>query len=333
MPVGRTNRRVFIAGLGGIAAWSLVERARAQATPVVGFLSNMSPDAHAYASFVAAFRRGLAEAGYVENKNVLIDFRSSNSQIDRLPDLVKAMVQKRVSVIVTAGGNPAIQAAISATSTIPIVALIGSDWVESGLGSILSRPDRNLTGINVFAVQLVPVRLQLIREIVSNPAVIALLANPNSLNSTVDGKEFRGEALHVGQRFIIFAAGSEGECDAAFARLAEFQPRALVIESDPLFNGLADRLIALAQRYSVPVIYPRREFVVAGGLMSYGTNISESYYQAGIYSGRILQGTRPADLPVLQATKFELVLNLKTVKILGLTVPPSLLARADEVIE
>ena len=236
-------------------------------------------------------------------------------------------------MIVTAGGNPAIQAAISATSTIPIVALIGSDWVESGIGSILSRPDRNLTGINVFAVQLVPVRLQLIREIVSNPAVIALLANPNSLNSTVDGKEFRGEALYVGQRFIIFEAGSEGECDAAFARLAEFQPRALVIESDPLFNGLADRLIALAQRYSVPVIYPRREFVVAGGLMSYGTNISESYYQAGIYSGRILQGTRPADLPVLQATKFELVLNLKTVKILGLTVPPSLLARADEVIE
>jgi putative tryptophan/tyrosine transport system substrate-binding protein len=332
MPVG-PNRRAFIAVLGSAAAWPLVERARAQATPVVGFLSNMSPDAQGYASFVGAFRRGLGEAGYVENQNVVIDFRSSNNQIDRLPGLVKAMVQKRSSVIVTAGGNPAIQAAISATSTIPIVALIGSDWGESGLGSILSRPDRNLTGINVFAVQLVPVRLQLMREVVSNRAMIALLANPNSLNSTVDGKEFRGEALHVGQRFIILEAGSEAECDAAFASLAEFKPRALVVESDPLFSGLADRLIALAQRYSVPVIYPRREFVVAGGLMSYGTNISESYYQAGIYSGRILQGTRPADLPVLQATKFELVININAARALSLTVPPTLLARADEVIE
>jgi putative ABC transport system substrate-binding protein len=325
------RRRGFIAGLGAAAAWPLVE-AYAQAPLVVGFLSNTPADAPGYAPVVAAFRRGLSEAGYAENQNVVIDFQSSNNQTDRLPDLVKAMVQKQVSVIVTAGGNPAIEAAVSATSTIPIVALIGSDWVGSGLVLIMSRPARNLTGVNVFAVQLVPVRLQLIREVVPN-AMIGLLANPESLNSNVDGKEFRGEALHVGQRFTILEARSGVECDGAFARLAEFQPRALVVESDPLFNTLADRLIALAQRYSVPVIYPRREFVVLGGLMSYGTSISESYYQAGVYTGRVLQGARPADLPVLQATKFELVLNLKTARALGLEIPPSLLARADEVIE
>jgi putative tryptophan/tyrosine transport system substrate-binding protein len=263
----------------------------------------------------------------------MVDFRSSNNQIERLPDLVKEMVLRRVSVIVAAGGDPAIEAAKSMTSTIPIVALIGSDPVGSGLAPNLSRPDRNLTGVNVFDVQLVPVRLQLLREVVPNAALIAFLANPSSLNSAVDDKEFHGEATRVGQRFMILIARSEGECDTAFARLAEFQPRGLVVESDPLFSGVADRLIALAQRYSVPVIYPRREFVVAGGLMSYGTNISEAYRQAGIYTGRILQGAKPAELPLLQSTKNELVVNLKTANELRLTVPPSLLARADEVIE
>jgi putative tryptophan/tyrosine transport system substrate-binding protein len=326
-----TNRREVATVLCGMAAWPLA--GQAQPMPVIGFLSNTPSDAHAYASFVAAFRRGLSEAGYIEGQNVAIDFRSSNNQVDRLPDLVKGMVQKQVSVIVTAGGHPALEAAQSATSTIPIVALIGSDSVGSGLESVLSRPSRNLTGVNVFAVQLVPVRLKLAREVVPNAELIAFLANPSGLNATVDGIEFEGMAKQVGQRVLILNVRSESDCEAAFARLAEVRPRALVVESDPLFNGLADQLIALARRYSVPTVYPRREFVVAGGLMAYGTSISESYRQAGIYASRVLQGTRPADLPVLQATKFELVINLKAAKALGLTIPPSLLARADEVIE
>jgi putative ABC transport system substrate-binding protein len=325
------NRRAFIAVLGGAATWPVV--ARAQSMPVVGFLSNTPPEALGYASFVAAFRRGLGEAGYTENRNVVVDFQSSNNQIDRLPDLVKGMIQKGPAVIVAAGGHPAIEAAISRTATIPIVALIGSDSVGSGIDLSLSRPDRNLTGVNVFAVQLVPARFQLLREVVPNAELIAFLANPSGLNAAVDGIEFEGMAKQVGQRVLILNVRSESECEAAFARLAEVRPRALIVESDPLFNGLADRLIALARRHSVPVIYPRREFTIAGGLMSYGTNISNAYYQAGAYTARILQGAKPADLPVLQATKFELVINLKTARALGLTMPPSLLARADEVIE
>jgi putative tryptophan/tyrosine transport system substrate-binding protein len=328
------KRREFIAGLGGAAVWPLVARAQQPAKlPIVGFLSNSPEDAHGYALFVAAFRRGLAEAGYTENRNVVIDFQSSNNQIDRLPDLVKGMIQKGPAVIVAAGGHPAIEAAISQTATIPVVALIGSDTVGSGVASSLSQPNRNLTGVNVFAVQLVPVRFQLVRELVPNAELIAFLANPSGLNAAVDGIEFDGMAKQVRQHVLILHVRSESECEAAFVRLAEVRPRALIVESDPLFNELADRLIALARRYFVPVIYPRREFTIAGGLMSYGTNISDSYYQAGLYTARILQGTKPSDLPVLQASKFELVINLKTAKALGLNVPPSLLARADEVIE
>jgi putative ABC transport system substrate-binding protein len=313
---------------GGVAT-----RGAAQPVPIVGFLSNTPPDAQGNARFVAAFRRGLRDAGYISDQNVIIDFQSTNNQPDRLDGLAKGLVEKGTAVIVTAGGNPALEAALSRTSTIPIVALIGSDTVGSGLDLSLSRPGRNLTGVNVFAVQLVPLRFQLVREVVPNAELIAFLANPSGLNAAVDGIEYAGIAKQVGQRFLILNARSESECEAAFARLAEVRPRALVVESDPLFNELADRLIEFARRYSVPVIYPRREFTVDGGLMSYGTDISDSYYQAGIYTARILQGTKPADLPVLQATKFELVINLKTAKALGLTIPPSLLARADEVIE
>jgi ABC-type uncharacterized transport system substrate-binding protein len=327
------RRREFITVLGGAAAWPVTARGQQPAMPVIGFLSNAPLDADAYAPFVDAFRGGLGEAGYIEDQNVVIDFRSSNNQIGRLPDLVKAMVQTPVAMIVSAGGDPAIQAAEAATATIPIVALIGSDSVESGLVSSLSRPNRNLTGINVFAVQLVPTRFQLVREFVPGAALIGFLANPTDVNSIIDGKDFIGEARLARQRFLIVTAESESECDAAFARLAEVQAGALIVESNPLFNRLADRLIALAQRYSVPVIYPRREFAVAGGLMSYGTSLADAYRQAGIYAGRILEGTKPADLPILQATKFEFVINLKTAKALGLTIPPSLVAGADEVIE
>jgi putative ABC transport system substrate-binding protein len=325
------NRRAFIAGLGGAAVWPLV--ADAQATPVVGFLSNELSEAPAYAAFVAAFRRGLGEVGYIEDRSVVIDFRSSNNQISRLPDLVKAMVQKPVSVIVAAGGDSAIQAAISGTSTIPIVALIGSDSIESGLSVNLSRPDRNLTGVNVFAVQLVPTRFRLVREVLPNASLIAFLANPTNVNSIIDSKDFTGEAKLERQRVLILTAESESECDAAFARAADVQASALLVASDLLFNRLAERLVALARRYSVPVMYPRREFAVAGGLMSYGTSLREAYRQAGIYTGRILQGIQPADLPVWQATAFEFVINLKTARELGLTIPAALLARADEVIE
>jgi len=302
------RRREFIAGLGGAAAWPVM--GLAQPVPIVGFLSNTPPDAQGNARFVAAFRRGLRDAGYISDQNVIIDFQSTNNQPDRLDGLAKGLVEKGTAVIVTAGGNPALEAALSRTSTIPIVALIGSDTVGSGLDLSLSRPGRNLTGVNVFAVQLVPLRFQLVREVVPNAELIAFLANPSGLNAAVDGIEYAGIAKQVGQRFLILHVRSESECEAAFARLAEVRPRALVVESDPLFNELADRLIVFAHRYSVPVIYPRREFTVDGGLMSYGTDISDWV------------------LPPLRASRFTQPIvaafsnDRRTVRVAFLIVPP-----------
>jgi putative tryptophan/tyrosine transport system substrate-binding protein len=326
------RRREFIALLGGsAAAWPHVAQAQQPAMPVVGFLNNTTPET--YAPFVAAFRKGLGQTGYVEGQNVAIEFRWGHNQASPLTKLAKSLVDHQVAVIVASGGGQAIAAAIAATSTIPIVATLGSDPVETGLVKSLNRPEGNLTGISVFAVQLVAKRLELAREIAPDAPSIAFLVNPRNPNSRIDRDEIEAAAKTVDQRIVILEAESVPDCGAAFASLAQYRSGVLLIESDPFFNGITQHLVVLAARYAVPVVFPRREFADAGGLMSYGSSLTEAYRQIGIYTGRILKGDKPADLPILLPTKFELVVNLQTAKALGIQMPTSILLLADEVIE
>jgi putative ABC transport system substrate-binding protein len=327
-----TTRRAFVMLLGaGMAARPLAARAQQRRLPVIGFLNNATPET--YAPFVAAFRRGLGQVGYVEGQNVEIDFRWGRHQASRLPGLAQELVQRAVTVIVTSAGDQAIRAAQAATRTIPIVATIGSDPVESGLVRSLNRPEGNLTGVSVFAVELVQKRLELARELAPNARMIGLLVNSTNSNSRLDTREAEQGARTLGQEIVILRAGTEDECDAAFAGLAQQQVGALIVQSDPFFNGIIVRLVILAARYGIPVVFPRREFVSAGGLMSYGTSLTEAYRQTGIYTGRILKGATPGELPILLPSRYELVLNLKTAKALGIAIPTSILLRADDVIE
>jgi ABC-type uncharacterized transport system substrate-binding protein len=325
------KRREFIALAGGAVAWPLAARAQQPATPVIGFINNGS--ASTYAPFVDAFRQGLRQTGYVEGENVVIQYRWGENQSAKMTDYVAELVRLPANVIVTSGGDPAVQAAKAATKTIPIVATIGNDPVETGLVSSVNRPGGNVAGISVFAVQLVPKRLELARELVPNAGIIAFLANPTNPNSRIDIKEMEDAAMALGQQFVLLRASTESECDAAFAKLVQQGAKALIVESDPFFNSMVERLVALARRYAIPAVFARREFATAGGLMSYGSSLTEAYRQLGIYTGRVLKGDKPADLPFVLPTRFELVINLKSAKTLGITMPTSILLRADEVIE
>ena len=282
---------------------------------------------------MAAFRQGLSETGYVEGQNVAIEYRWAEGRYDRLPALAADLVGRKVDVIVTSGGDPAALAAKNATSTIPIVFTVGGDPVAAGLVASLARPGGNLTGVSILAVELMPKRLELLSELVPQARVIALLVNPNNPNAERIMRDVQEAARAKGVQLHILKAGTESEIDAAFASLVQLQAGALVVGADPFFNSRREQLVALAARHAVPAIYEWREFAAAGGLISYGASLTAAYRQVGIYAGKILKGAKPADLPVQQPTTFELVVNLKTAKALGLTVPPSILARADEVIE
>jgi putative tryptophan/tyrosine transport system substrate-binding protein len=326
------RRRDFIKGIAGSAsAWPLAARAQRSVMPVVGVLNNTTPEA--YAPFVDSFRKGLRQAGYSEGQNVTIDYRWGRNGTVPLPDLADDLVRRGVAVIVASGGDQTIQAAKTATTKIPIVVLVGNDPVESGLVQSVNRPGGSITGVSVFATQLVSKRVELARELAPNAATVAFLENPANPNSKIDRPEFEIAAKSVGQNFTVLDATTEADATVAFAKFAADRVGATIIESDPIFNGITRSLVELAARYKLPTVFPRREFAVAGGLMSYGSSLSEAYRQAGIYAGRILNGDTPADLPVLFPTKFELVANLKTAKALGIQIPTSILLRADEVIE
>jgi putative tryptophan/tyrosine transport system substrate-binding protein len=324
------RRREFITLLGGAAAaWPLVARAQQPAMPVIGFLNGAS--AWEYAHLAAAFRQGLSDTGYIEGRNLLVEYRWAEGHYDRLPMMAADLVRRQVAVI--AANSPATVAARAATRTIPIVFATTGDPVKLGFVASLNRPGGNLTGATSLAVEVGPKRLELVRELVPTATVIALLVNPAGPNAETQSTAMQAAAANLGLRLDILRANSERDFDTVFAKLVQLRAAALVIAADPLFTSQSEQLAALALRHSVPAIYLDREFVAAGGLMSYSASTVGVYHQVGVYTGRILKGERPADLPVVQATKIELVINLKTARMLGLTVPDKLLALADEVIE
>ena len=326
------KRREFVRISGVVAAaWLSPARAQQPATPVIGFLNSGSPDG--YAQLVAAFRQGLNEIGYVEGQNVAIEFRWAQAQDDRLSALATELVRRPVAVIAGLNSTAAARAAKAATTTIPIVFVIGADPVEVGLVASLNRPGGNLTGVSFLGNMLVPKRLELLRELVPTADTIAFLVNPINPNADADTKNAQAAAHAIGRTLFVLNATSERDLETAFAKLAKQRAHALLVNVDPLFISHRGQIILLAARHAIPTIYDRREFVAAGGLMSYGSSLTDVYRQAGIYTGRILKGTKPADLPILQPTKFEMVINLKTAKALGVTIPHSILLRADQVIE
>jgi putative tryptophan/tyrosine transport system substrate-binding protein len=326
------NRRELMLLLAGALTAARTLRAQQKPMPVIGFLSGTSPGPSA--SFVAAFHQGLSETGYVEGQNVAIEYRWAEGRYDRLPALAADLVGRKVDVIATsAGGQNAVLAAKSATSTIPIVAVMGDDPVATGLVTSLARPGGNLTGVSFLVVELMQKRLELLSELVPQAKVIALLVNPNNENTPRIMRDVQEAARVKSLQLPILKAGTESEIDAAFAAFVKLHAGALVIGPDAFFSSRREQLVALLSRDAVPAIYHLREFAAAGGLITYGASLTAVFRQAGTYAGRILKGEKPADLPVQQPTTFELVVNLNTAKALGLTVPPSILARADEVIE
>jgi putative tryptophan/tyrosine transport system substrate-binding protein len=325
------RRRKFITLVGGAVAWPLAARAQQAAMPVVGFLSVTSPAP--FEHLVAGFRRGLQEAGFVEGRNVAIEFRWAEGRYDRVPELASDLVRRQVTVIVTTGGEISATAAKAATSTIPIVFNTGTDPVRRGLVASLARPGGNMTGVNIFTTELAEKRLGLLHDLIPVPATIAGLLNPNFETAVLNLRESEAAARAVGRKLVVFHASSDEEIEAAFARIVQARSGALLVSSDPFFNSRRERIVELAARHAIPAIYEWREFVQAGGLMSYGTSLIEAYRQQGLYTGRILKGEKPSDLPVVQLSKFELVINLIAAKTLGVTFPPGLLAIADEVIE
>jgi putative tryptophan/tyrosine transport system substrate-binding protein len=321
------NRRDFITLLGGAAvAWPITARAQQAALPVIGFLSSRSPSE-------SASVEGLKEAGYIEGHNLHIAFRWGDGQFARLPPLAEALVDLRVTVIVATGGVNAAFAAKAATATIPIVFVVGVDPVANGLVTSLNRPADNITGMTVMSAELVLKRLELLRDLAPKGAVVAILVNPLSPESISELKDVQAAAQTMGWQLKMFIASTLNELNVAFSGIADQRPDALLVGTDPFFLLRREELIVLAARIGVPAIYPFREFAVSGGLISYGTNIASQYRQAGIYTGRILKGAKPAELPIMLPTKFQIVINLKAAKALGLQIPDKLLALADEVIE
>jgi putative ABC transport system substrate-binding protein len=324
------HRRRFIASLGSAITLPCVAAAQQKAIPVIGYLNSASPGPAA--PYMAAFRQGLTETGWVEGQNVAIEYRWAEGRYDRLPVLAADLVGRKVDVIVASGGDVSAFAAKNATSTIPIV-FISTDAVERGLVASLARPGGNLTGVSLFLVELVSKRLELLSELVPQARVIALLVNPNTPSAERTVQDLQTAARAKGLQLPILNASTESEIDAAFASLGPLQADALVLGPDPFFTTRREQLVALAARYAIPAIYQWRGFAEVGGLVSYGSSLTVATRQVGVYAGRILNGEEPADLPVQRPTRFELVVNLKTAQALGLTVPPSILARADEVIE
>jgi putative ABC transport system substrate-binding protein len=323
-------KREFITLLGGAAAWPLAAGAQQAAMSVVGFLSTLSPSNMA-ANVLNEFRQGLKEAGFVEGQNVKIEYRWAEGHYDRLPALAADLVRRQVVVIAATGGEPSPQVVKAATQTIPIVFMANGDPVEAGLVASLNRPGGNLTGVTIFGMMAAGKRLELLRQLMPKAGMIGYLMNPNNPNRELDNVQAAARSL--GRQILVLNADGGPEIDTAFATIAQQRVAALLVASDPLFFDRRDQLITLAARQAIPAIYYLRAFCQAGGLASYGNNLADMYRQVGTYAGRILNGERPADLPVMQSTKFELVVNLKTAKALGLTIPPRLLALADEVIE
>jgi putative tryptophan/tyrosine transport system substrate-binding protein len=325
-------RREFITLLGGAAAWPLAARAQQPAMPVIGVLNPTSPEANV--GRLDAFRQGLKEAGYVEGENVAIDYRWAQGQTDRLPALAAELARRRVAVIAAAAATSVVLAAKAATTTIPVVFAVGEDPVRLGLVASLARPGGNLTGINFFNSELIAKRVELLRELVPMATRVAVLVNPaDAKNTRTTLKDVEAAARAIGLQIQVLDASTSREIDAAFAAIARERPDALFVNGDAFFNSRRLQLALLAARHAIPASYGSRDFPDYGGLMSYGTSITDAFRQVGVYTGRILKGAKPADLPVVQASKFELVINAQAARVLGLTVPPTLLATADEVIE
>jgi putative ABC transport system substrate-binding protein len=326
------TRRNFISLLSGaVVGWPLAARAQQPKVPVIGFLgldsaSHMTP-------YTTSFDRGLNETGFAPSRSVAIEYRWAEGQYDRLPTLAADLVRRQVAVIFSSGGTPPIRAAMAATNAIPIIFSTAGDPVKQGLVSSMNRPGGNVTGVTFTTDPLGAKRLEILRELVPNARVIALLVNPASAGATAEQRQLESLAGAVGVQILIVNADSVTDIDAAFAKIAQQRADALLIPPDAFLVGRREQLVALAARHALPSVYFEREFVVAGGLMSYGVPLRDSYHQAGVYAGQILRGAKPADLPIVQATKFELVLNLKTAKALGIAIPDKLLAIADEVIE
>ena len=333
MTILRVTRREFVAALGGAvgAAWPVVARAQQTTVPVIGFLSGRSPNEASY--LIEAFRQGLREIGYDDGRNVAIEYRWARGEYDRLPALAAELVARSVSIIVSVGGSSL--AAKAATAKIPIVITEGHDPVANGLVQSLNRPGGNLTGVMLYGSLLPVKRLELLREAVPGAKLIAILGNPSTPDSVSksDAQQVADLAAALGQRILVLNASSEQELEPAFATMTRQGADALQVMNDPFLDGQRAKIVALASERGIPTIYAYREIAELGGLMSYGINIADAYHQLGLYAGKVLNGANPAELPVMQPTKFDLVINLKTAKALGLTIPPTLLARADQVIE
>jgi putative ABC transport system substrate-binding protein len=325
------KRREFMSFLGGAVAWPLAARAQQPVMPVVGFLGGGEPNA--FAPHVAGFRQGLKDAGYVEGQNVAVEYRYAHNQLVRLPALAADLIRRPVGVLLAVGGLPTARAAKAATSTIPIVLAIGSDPVKSGLVASLNRPGGNVTGVSFLAAQLGSKRLDLLRELVPHATTVGFLSDPQNPTAEEQTSDILAAGHALGRQVIVLDAHGDHDYEAAFATFIERRAGALVVGSTPLFTSDRNKLVALAARHKIPAIYESREFAVDGGLISYGASIVDAVRLGGLYVGQILKGAKPADLPVQQPTKFDLVINLKTAKALGLEIPDRLLALADEVIE
>jgi putative ABC transport system substrate-binding protein len=326
------KRREFITLLGGAAvSCPLIARAQQPGIPVVGFLG--APSAAPYARYIAAVHQGLKEVGYIEHQNVAMEYRWADGQYDRLPVFAADLVSRRVAVIVPIGGAPAVLAAKAATSSIPIVFNVGADPIQLGLVAKLNRPGGNITGVAMMTLEMETKRLELLHELAPTSAPIAILLNPSNAQAQSQEREIQRAARVIGRQVLVLNAGNEDEIEKAFAALVRERAGALLVAGDAFFTSQAVLFVVLTARHSIPTVYPVRSYVDAGGLMSYGSSLLDAYRLTGVYTGRVLKGEKPADLPIVQPTKFELVLNLKTARAVGISIPPTLLARADEVIE